>query len=184
MMQAQSVLAGTKDTLGLAATWTDIGGILKQSGHAQQADACFKAAYALTEKADDGLGDDAPVTTVYMPFPFKQVLDLRKPFLLFLINKSVELGGIETDLDGHIVIGVKPDADGTYEYWHAVFAGGKRVEAGYIDYRPKDADVIVLLEQQEAAAILEGTYQPKPGSVTGHPKLLLKFVGHYLSRSS
>ncbi len=181
MKGAVGVLQEVEDVSGVAATFTDMAIILKASGYARQADTCFETAYALLEKVRNNPTAESALTNVLMTPLFRGNRDLQKPFLLFLVNKGVELQGAEVDFEGHIVLGVIRDEDDTADYWHAVFADGKRVEAGYIDRLPGDSDVVIMLDQQEAKSFVEGTYKLRPESVTGDVELLGKFIGRYLT---
>lgn len=81
------------------------------------------------------------------------------------------------ELSGVVVVGVK--GGGEFSLWHAAFEAGSLLGTGALDGMPPDADAIVVFEDRQASALLEGKEPEGEVSTFGDHDLLDAFIDRY-----
>jgi hypothetical protein len=97
--------------------------------------------------------------------------------LLRLLHSIVVSDRAPAGFAGSVCVGVASEDGGPF--WIATF--GIEVEARFVELYLGDAEVLVLVSEEEAERMLFRRGSPMPLEVVGNIKLLTKFVGRYFA---
>lgn len=180
--QALALLEQADDRFALAEVLDNLGMVYSQMNQTLEA-AAFQQQARLVSEANKsvapGFGDDR----VHLAYA-RRIEDMKtqRPMLLTVIESFVLLDEAEVDFEGHIALGVQREEDKITHYWHVVFAGGRKIETGYINDIPRTADAVLLMGEREADSILSGVALPENPRllyIYGDKGLITKFSERY-----
>lgn len=97
--------------------------------------------------------------------------------LLRVLDDIVKSDRAPARLDGSVVVAVKSQ-DGA-SYWHAAFAGDRVLGCGYLKGLPRDADAVMLFDDEQASDVLIGDSPEGKVVMFGDHDLLGAFVSRY-----
>ena len=103
--------------------------------------------------------------------------------LLLVLDAVVNKAGALPGIGGEVSFGIMND-DGSEAWWSAHFAEGK-VETAFFEDEPETADVVFVLAEHEANAIMDrGRPEGDQLEVEGDGALLDRFLSLYLTERS
>lgn len=97
--------------------------------------------------------------------------------MLRVLESLVRNDKSAAELDGVVVVGVKSGAE--FGLWHAAFADGALLGTGYLEGMPPDAGAILMFDEGQASALLEGKEPAGKVSTFGDHELLDAFIERY-----
>jgi hypothetical protein len=105
--------------------------------------------------------------------------------LLLVLDSVVHQTGALPGIGGEVSFGIMGD-DGSEAWWSAHFSDGK-VETAFLDDEPETADVVFVIGEREANAIMDKGRPPDDGlllEVEGDEALLDRFLDLYFTERS